>query len=121
MASFSCVVSFKKSPSSKMPRIIWTRQSVMHDNYESFIEYVTKNVKEAYPKACDLQFTQPEYKNMITQPLNVHLTSGVRLDTEQLNTLLQIGRISALSFIFNPAYALTYTTNKNAQNGFYWL
>ena len=62
MASFSCVVSFKKSPSSKMARIMWTRHSVMHDNYGSFIEYVTKNVKEAYPKACDLQFTQPEYK-----------------------------------------------------------
>ena len=45
-----------------MHRIMWTRYSVMHDNYESFIEYVTKNVKEAYPKACDLQFTQPEYK-----------------------------------------------------------
>ena len=45
-----------------MPRIMWTRYSVMHDNYESFVEYVTKNIKEAYPKACDLQFTQPEYE-----------------------------------------------------------
>lgn len=62
MVSFSCVVSFKKSPFSKASRIIWERHSVMHDRYESFLEYVISDVKNGYPKACDLQFTQPEYQ-----------------------------------------------------------
>ena len=61
MASFDCVVSFKKSPASKMPRIELERFSVLHETYEDFINYVIADVKKAYPKACELEFTQPEY------------------------------------------------------------
>lgn len=60
------------------------------------------------------QIEKPErQKNMITQPLNAHLTSGARLDTKQLNKPLQIGRMSALSFIFNGISPIKHHRTSN--------